>query len=622
MRFSIHQLEIENFRSIQKKVTLNIRPGLFSIEGINNDEENSHNGAGKSSILSALYWCLTGNALTNEVLADDVVNVKSGKNCRVSLYIDSDQGSIKITRTRKDSEFGNNLFLEVNEQDLTCHKVMDTQERIVQLLKIPFELLHSTIIMTHDIKSAFSELTPQQRVQALESIRDYSVWDKVREEANKDIKQYNKEIQELNLKSSSIEGSQATYTKMLETAENEVKTLRESFDVDKVSKEIESLNNQNTDLNRQINEESVLLEGLNKKLEEVNVNDSLRSRLNEIVENANNIKLTLQSTEYERKGKVNDIELIDAWFKNDRCPTCNHLLERTEKEISEKSDHREKLKQDLDVISKKIIDINNQLTAKRQEWSQVNSQLQVGEQARKEIQLKLTESNKKINVLKNMLLTNIERLGQLNSMRDSCSFQVDKKLVEMECQRLELGKLAQERAEIQEQIKSLGDKRNLSDYFYKLLGSKGELRPYLLNNDIKYLNHCMQKYIHVFFKNTEAELSLNGANIDIIINSNGISKKVTSLSGGEKKRLNIAIQLGLYDLIKATSQIEFNILFLDEIESELDQVGVNQLIEIIEDKNEDAESVYWITNHPTVKENIQNKIICTKSLGVTTIEER
>ena len=122
--------------------------------------------------------------------------------------------------------------------------------------------------------------------------------------------------------------------------------------------------------------------------------------------------------------------------------------------------------------------------------------------------------------------------------------------------------------------------------------------------------------------NTDVELRLDGANIDILINSNGIQKKVTSLSGGEKKRLNIAIQLGLYDLIQATSQVSFNMLWLDEIESELDPIGVQELINIIEDKSDTSESVYWITNHPAVKESIQNKIVCTKSLGVTTIEEK
>ena len=39
MKFNIRQIEIENFRSVQSKVTINVKPGLYSIEGINNDEK-------------------------------------------------------------------------------------------------------------------------------------------------------------------------------------------------------------------------------------------------------------------------------------------------------------------------------------------------------------------------------------------------------------------------------------------------------------------------------------------------------------------------------------------------------------------------------------------------------
>ena len=128
-KLRITKLEIENFRSIQSKVTLDIKPGLFSIIGVNNDEPSSTNGAGKSTLVSALYWCLTGNTLTNEILADEIINNKVGKNCKVTVYINSNTDEIKITRTRKDSEFGNNLLLQINNEDLTCHKIADTQDR-------------------------------------------------------------------------------------------------------------------------------------------------------------------------------------------------------------------------------------------------------------------------------------------------------------------------------------------------------------------------------------------------------------------------------------------------------------------------------------------------------------
>lgn len=621
MKFNIRRIEIENFRSVQSKITINVKPGLYSIEGINNDEKTSTNGAGKSSLISALYWCLTGNALTNEVLADDVINAKVGKNCKVSVLIESSQGDIKITRTRGDSEFGNNLFLEIADQDLTCHKVADTQARIAQLFKIPFELLHSTIMMTHDIKSAFSELTPQQRVQALESIRDYSVWDKVREEANKDIKAYNKEIQELNLKLSNMNGSKQTYEKMLASTEENYKVLVESFDETKINNKMLSLTQENKSYTEEIASLESSLKELNKIIDE-STDKSLQIKLNEITDTANNIKLTLQSTEYERKEKVKDIDIIDAWFKNDKCPTCGHLLDRTEQEKSEKSSHREKLNKQLIQIDEKAKKLNDDIALKRKEWAQVNTQLKVSEQNLHQSRAKLSESNVKINDLKSKELANTRELAKFEAMKSTHSSQVDKLNNDIISYKKEIELISAGEAIINEQLKSLENKRQLSDYFFKLLGSKGELRPYLLKQDIAYLNSCMQTYIHQFFENTEAELRLEGPNIEILINSSGIKKKVTSLSGGEKKRLNIAIQLALYDLIQATSQVSFNVLWLDEIESELDQVGVNQLINIIEDKSNDAETVFWITNHPNVKESITNKIICTKSLGVTTIEER
>lgn len=621
MKFNIRQIEIENFRSVQSKVTINVKPGLYSIEGINNDEKTSTNGAGKSTLISALYWCLTGNALTNEVLVDDVINAKVGKNCKVSVLIESSQGDIKITRTRGDSEFGNNLFLEIADQDLTCHKVADTQARIAQLFKIPFELLHSTIMMTHDIKSAFSELAPQQRVQALESIRDYSIWDKVREEANKDIKAYNKEIQELNLKLSNMNGSKQTYEKMLASAVESYKVLVKSFDETEINNKMLSLTQENKNYAEEIVSLESSLKELNKIIDE-STDKSLQTKLNEIIDTANNIKLTLQSAEYERKEKVKDIDTIDAWFKNDKCPTCGHLLDRTEQEKSEKSSHREELNKQLIQIDEKVKKLNDDIALKRKEWAQVNTQLKVSEQNLHQSRAKLSENNVKINDLKSKELANTRELAKLEAMKGTHSSQVDKLNNDIISYKKEIESISAGEAIINEQLKSLENKRQLSDYFFKLLGSKGELRPYLLKQDIAYLNSCMQTYIHQFFENTEAELHLEGPNIEILINSNGIKKKVTSLSGGEKKRLNIAIQLALYDLIQATSQVSFNVLWLDEIESELDQAGVNQLINIIEDKSNDAETVFWITNHPNVKENITNKIICTKSLGVTTIEER
>ncbi len=206
-RFDVAKIEIENFRSVEDKVELIVKEGLFTVEGWNLDEPNSKNGSGKSTLISALYWCLTGNALTNEPLADDVVNIKKGKDCKVVVTIDSDKGEVVVSRTRKHAELGNSLSLEIDGQDISCHKMIETQARLNQLISVPFELLRSTIVMSSDMSNAFSKLSPQQRVHTLESIRDYSVWEKIRNMAKGTMDDSARVIKECELTLSNLSGS-------------------------------------------------------------------------------------------------------------------------------------------------------------------------------------------------------------------------------------------------------------------------------------------------------------------------------------------------------------------------------------------------------------------------------
>ena len=633
MKLNIKKIDIANFRSVQNKISLEIVPGLFSIEGINYDEEGSGNGAGKSTILSALYWCLTGNALTNEVLADEVVNIKTGKDCRVTVYIESDQGEIKITRTRKDSEEGNNLILEIAGQDVSCHKIADTQARLNQIIKIPEDLLKSTIIMTSGMESAFSELSPQQRVQALESIRDYSLWDKVRDTANKDIKDYNKEIQEKALVMSQYSGSISTYQRMLDTETKNLEILKQTTNKDELNKQITENNAKITTLNTQITAKEQELAEL--KAIKPNTSTQIKkvdtSKLDQITQEANKLKEESQNAEFDKRTKQRDLETIEKWFKNDKCPTCGKPLDRTEEEVQKKTQQKQQLTQEITQIEANIAAISTQIEAKRTEYKTENTNIQKQnaeiQEAANNVAKIANEQNKKVMECANELSSlntqksNIEKDINMYTMRlnsfDQKVEEANKKIIDYTA---EIEKQANEVKVLDTEIKKLEKKAKLSEYFYKLLGSKGELRPFLLNKDIQYLNQCMQKYIAVFFKNTTVELKLNGASIDINIDSSGIKKNVSSLSGGEKKRLNLAIQLGLYDLISSTAQVSFNTLWLDEVESEVDQQGIQQLIQIIEDISEKVETVMWITNNPNVKEAIPDKIVCKKRCGKTELE--
>lgn len=642
MNFKITKLEIENFRSIQEKITLNIKSGLFSIEGINYTEVNSSNGTGKSTLISALFWALTGNSLTNEVLADEVVNLKTGKNCRVSVYISTDKDEIKITRVRKDTEVGNNLFLEINGQDLSCHKVVDTQDRINKLIKIPFDLLKSTIIMTSNMNSAFSSMTPQQRINTLESIRDYSIWERLREEANKDIKDYTNKITENNLRLSNLAGRTSTYTQFLEEAESSLIELENNNNLEYWDNKIKETKKLVEEYTKQVEEKQKILDAFDNSIID---SSDLLSKMNAITEEVNQLKKEnqdkqsfldkeIREIEYVNKDLEREKSLIEKWFVNDTCPTCGKKLDRTEEEITQKTSILNKYKQDLET-NKVILENKHQekeilskdttleiaIEVKRKEYSELKNTLDNIKQIQEEKQSNynklyddLLAAKSQLNNTKLSIGIAEDKKKEYNAKLEDCKARIDK-------YKAELLEFDNTKKLLEEDNSQLEKKKKLSDFFYKLLGAKGELRPYLLNKDIAYLNNRMQFYIGRFFKNTEVSLLLNGAAIDIKIQADGVTKSISSLSGGEKKRVDISIQLALYDLIQTVSQSKFNLLCLDEIESLLDPIGCEQLIEIIEDKAENIETVWWITNHPSVKESIPHKIITKKILGKTEVEE-
>lgn len=684
-RFNITKVEIQNFRSIKDKVELAIKPGLYTIEGVNNDEPTSTNGCGKSSIISAIYWCLTGTTLTNEVLADEIINETAGKDCCVTLYIDSNENQIEITRTRKHPQLGNTLILKIDGQDVSCHKIADTQERLNQLIKIPFNLLHSTIMMTHDIQSAFSDLSPQQRVQTLESIRDYSIWDKVREEANKDIKECDKEINEKTQQINEMTGSYKTYEGLIKTTDEEIKLTMETgislngkeqlkIYEDEIKNYSEQLKNKKLELE---DSQKIQLEDLSKyteKLNELNKKhlelkseldtkfktdrDKLKAdyqaKTNATKEEIVSLKSKNQTISFEQRDLTRQSNEIQKWFDSPNCPTCGRPLERTEEEISAKKTKLQDLKNNLDSLEKKIKENEEVIVKKELSLTEMNlkeneeetkleldykvaldlltnthekNSKQTNEEYKKK-QEEQRESKQKVYNLAQDVNKLESKLGEINGLKIKLEEQLEnlrskiQKLKENKTKyEEEIKKIIEDGKTLRNYITDLTDKRQLSDYYYKLLGSKGELRPYLLNRDIENLNVYMQRYIHSFFKNTEVSLRLNGASIEIDINSLGIQKSVSNLSGGEKKRLDLAIQFALYDLLQSTSQITFNILCLDEIEAQLDSLGCQQLISIIEDLSEKVETAYWITNNPMVSEVVPHKIICTKSLGCTHIEE-
>ena len=162
-------LSLTNFMSYEKaSIDLN-RQGNVLVGGINNNPDDSakSNGCGKSSLFSALSWCLTGETVSG---ATDVSNIYSEGKTEVELTFDLDGDTYKIVRTKNPS----NLFIYINGENKSGKGIRDTSK-----LLLNSSLINSVIILGQGLPQRFTNNTPAGRKEVLEKLSnsDFMVLD-------------------------------------------------------------------------------------------------------------------------------------------------------------------------------------------------------------------------------------------------------------------------------------------------------------------------------------------------------------------------------------------------------------------------------------------------------------
>ena len=104
----------------------------------------------------------------------------------------------------------------------------------------------------------------------------------------------------------------------------------------------------------------------------------------------------------------------------------------------------------------------------------------------------------------------------------------------------------------------------------------------------------MSRIFTLFSTQGTVKLEINGNNIDILLGD----RKFEDLSGGEGRRVDILLQLVQRDLAKNESGFSSNILVLDEVLDNLDNIGSESVIGLLEYKSPDISSMF-IVSHKT-----------------------
>jgi DNA repair exonuclease SbcCD ATPase subunit len=122
---------------------------------------------------------------------------------------------------------------------------------------------------------------------------------------------------------------------------------------------------------------------------------------------------------------------------------------------------------------------------------------------------------------------------------------------------------------------------------------KRDFRGYLLINIIDFIDAKAKEYCNIVFGTKELSLTLNGNALDITY----CNKVFDGLSGGEKQRVDLILQLAIRDLLTSYLDLNANILVLDEVTDFLDKKSCQAVMQLLEKELNTVESVFIISHH-------------------------
>lgn len=527
----LSKLSLKNFLShVDTSLLLDDYKGLVLIEGQTSDGHYSSNGSGKSTILEGIVYALTGDTLRG-VSVNDVVNRNIMKNTSVSLDFLKDRIPYSISRYRKDDIMGDNIVIKKDGENISKRVNKETQKLIDDTLDISYKILTSTVLLGEGLSSRFTQLSDPEKKSLIESTLNLNYdFTKIRERANNKLKTLRVEVA---------------------TLEGEINAISELMDID-VEKLKESIKDNRECL---IIYEGTIAE-IKKRYEEASVYaNSILPKIYTLKDSINRHTAISSSMERCRESIAQcqrEIQSITS-RPTPSCPLCHQSLENNnslqqvidkysadiqsqEKELYSLEEEIKRLPE-VSVLQSKVDSLSEEYTAKSIELRDLLQQISSYE-------VKIAET-----------LKDIESMESTIQKSTASTLSVEEK--------------KRKKDELSASI-------DVYDYYYKLFSPTGIIVN-ILYEAIDYINSRLATYSEVLLEKDYKIQFLKGK-ISLVDNK---GSSYQSLSNGEKRRLDIAIQFSLHDYCMKYCGIGIDTMFIDEILDTLDDIGIENIITVL-----------------------------------------
>lgn len=168
--YIIKNIEVENFGSIQKKISFDFKEDVCLVLGTN--------GVGKTTLFEAIFWGLFDET-TKGLSANDVVNDTVNKDCYVKMTLadEDNNNTIIIHRYRKHSEFGNDFYFTINDTKINREKISETQKELNALLGTSPLFFKNTNYFSQENFEFFSSLSDSSQKEICNSLLPLDIFE-------------------------------------------------------------------------------------------------------------------------------------------------------------------------------------------------------------------------------------------------------------------------------------------------------------------------------------------------------------------------------------------------------------------------------------------------------------
>lgn len=507
-----------------------------------NEQSNAlivgENGAGKSTVLDALTFCLFGKAF-RKINKSGLVNSVNEKCCVTEIEFDTNGKNYKIVRGIKPNLFEIYCDGTLLNQDSASRDYQDHLEKFI--LKMNYKSFTQIVILGSASFTPFMQMAAADRRVVIEDLLDIQIFSVMNVIAKQKLQTNKTDLEKNRFELIAAEDKKTYIEKTLSSLKQNNEDKKNQLDA-QITDQKTNLKSIELDIeNLEKERESLLSDAIDQS--------KLRDKHRKLLGLQAKIEVNLSNVKAEH----------NFYCDNDSCPTCRQDLESSfkvdqlkaaDKKISDFEDGLSKIGVEIDAainsindadrILKKIENIRNDITTQKSKANHVVS-----------------------------MIDNLEK--QIDRINSSDNLLKDNE-VELEKIRLTLAMLTDEKV-------YLLTERQFIDTSLNLL-KDGGIKTKIVKQYLPIINKHINKYLSQmgFFVNFNIDESFS----ETIKSRYRDEFSYHNFSEGEKTRIDLALLFTWRSIAKMRNSVNTNLLILDEVlDGSLDVNGTDEFLKIM-----------------------------------------